>query len=166
MNEKILWNLSYGVYAITTWGEGMPAGCIANSAMQVTAVPPTIAVSINHDNFTHHCIAECGRFALNVLGENCDPLLIGKLGFFSGKTTEKFGDVAYSIAANLPVLTDSCGYIVCEVINKMETDTHTVFLGTVVDAAVLKADSPMTYAYYHKVVKGKAPKNAPTYQGT
>ena len=31
------------------------------------------------------------------------------------------------------------------------------------DADVLKKEEPMTYAYYHKVVKGKSPKNAPTY---
>ena len=45
----------------------------------------------------------------------------------------------------------------------METETHTVFLGEVLDADVLKNEEPMTYAYYHKVVKGKSPKNAPTY---
>ena len=40
---------------------------------------------------------------------------------------------------------------------------HDPFLGEVVDADVLKSEEPMTYAYYHKVVKGKSPKNAPTY---
>ncbi len=45
----------------------------------------------------------------------------------------------------------------------METSTHTVFLGEVVDGDVNSADPAMTYAYYHKVVKGKSPKNAPTY---
>ena len=45
----------------------------------------------------------------------------------------------------------------------METATHTVFLGEVLDADVLKNEEPMTYTYYHKVVKGKSPKNAPTY---
>lgn len=28
---------------------------------------------------------------------------------------------------------------------------------------VLSENTPMTYAYYHNVVKGKSPKNAPTY---
>ena len=45
----------------------------------------------------------------------------------------------------------------------METSSHTVFLGEVIDADVLEKTEPMTYAYYHKVVKGKSPKNAPTY---
>ena len=45
----------------------------------------------------------------------------------------------------------------------METSTHTVFLGEVVEGDILKNEPAMTYAYYHKVVKGKSPKNAPTY---
>ena len=46
----------------------------------------------------------------------------------------------------------------------METSTHTVFLGEVIDADVLKSEPAMTYAYYHNVIKGKSPKNAPSYQ--
>ena len=65
--------------------------------------------------------------------------------------------------SGLPIVNDSCGYIVCRVIDQMETSTHTVFLGEVVDGDVNSADPAMTYAYYHKVVKGKSPKNAPTY---
>lgn len=63
----------------------------------------------------------------------------------------------------LPVVSDACAYIVCEVIDKMETSTHTVFLGKVLDADLLKKDDPMTYSFYHNVIKGKSPKNAPTY---
>jgi rubredoxin len=31
---------------------------------------------------------------------------------------------------------------------------------------VLKTGTPLTYAYYQQVKKGKAPKNAPTYKGS
>ena len=65
----------------------------------------------------------------------------------------------------MPVVQDACAYIVCQVIDKMETSTHTVFLGKVLNADMLKKDDPMTYAYYHNVIKGKSPKNAPTYIG-
>ena len=37
MDNTALFNLSYGVYVITTWGEGKATGCTANSAMQITA---------------------------------------------------------------------------------------------------------------------------------
>ena len=45
----------------------------------------------------------------------------------------------------------------------METATHTVFLGEVTEGDIRNQEEPMTYGYYHKVVKGKSPKNAPTY---
>ena len=45
----------------------------------------------------------------------------------------------------------------------METSTHTVFLGEVIDGDIQSASPSMTYAYYHRVIKGKSPKNAPTY---
>ena len=46
----------------------------------------------------------------------------------------------------------------------METSTHTVFLGEVMDADIIADGTPMTYAYYHKVLKGRTAPKAPTYQ--
>ena len=64
---------------------------------------------------------------------------------------------------DIPILKESCGYLVCNVINKVETTTHTVYIAEVLDGDVLKDEIPMTYSYYHKVIKGSSPKNAPTY---
>ena len=163
MNNKVFTKLSYGVYAVTTWDNGRPTGCIANSIMQITSNPATVAISINHNNYTNGCIDRSGKFAVSVLKEKTDPSIIGTLGFFSGRDTNKFEKVSYELKDYMPVVTDACGYIVCNVINKMETETHTVFLGEVIAGEVMSEEDPMTYAYYHKVIKGKSPKNAPTY---
>lgn len=163
MNPNAFRKLSYGVYVISSWDEGRPTGCTVNSVMQITSEPATVAVSINHDNYTNGCISRSGRFAVSVLSETSDPSIIGTFGFQSGKTVNKFDSVEYEQKANLPVVKDSCAWIVCEVIDRMETATHTVFLGKVVDADEQGAGEPMTYAYYHKVIRGKSPKNAPTY---
>ena len=163
MNARAFHQLSYGVYIISTWDNGRPTGCTANSAMQITSEPATIAISINHDNYTNHCIQESGRFAISVLGEESDPSVIGTFGFKSGREVNKFDEVPSVMKGYMPVVADACAYMVCEVIDKMETSTHTVFLGRVVDADILKQDIPMTYSYYHNVIKGKSPKNAPTY---
>ncbi|NBJ92974.1 flavin reductase [Parablautia muri] len=163
MNVNAFHKLSYGVYVVSCWDNGRPTGCTANSAMQITSSPATIAVSINHDNYTNKCISENGKFAISILAEDTDPAIIGNFGFKSGKDFDKFAEVKYSIEDNMPVVSDVCGYIVCEVIDKMETATHTVFLGEVKGAEIFGDREAMTYAYYHKVVKGKSPKNAPTY---
>lgn len=163
MNKNTFRNLSYGVYIISTLDGERPTGCVANSAMQITSSPASIAVSINHDNYTNGCIEKTGKFAISILSEQSAPELIGRFGFQSGKDVDKFDGVDAMQKEGLSIVADACGYIVCNVINKMETATHTVFLGEVVDADLLKKEEPMTYAYYHKVVKGKSPKNAPTY---
>lgn len=163
MNKNAFRQLSYGVYVVSTWDNGRPTGCTANSAMQITSDPATIAVSINHDNYTNKCIQESGRFAISILGENSAPSTIGVFGFKSGRDNNKFDEVEMAVKGYMPVIADACAYITCEVVDKMETSTHTVFLGKVQDADMLKEDDPMTYAYYHNVIKGKSPKNAPTY---
>jgi len=163
MNKTAFYNLSYGVYLCTSWDEGRPVGCVANSAMQITAEPATLAVSLNHGNYTNRCVSDTGYFSVCVLAEDCDPKLIGKFGFFSSKEKDKFADFSWQVRGKLPVPDGAMCWFSCRVIDKMETATHTVFLGEVIDADVLKAGTPMTYAYYHKVLKGKTAAKAPTY---
>lgn len=163
MNKNVFRNLSYGVYVVSTLDKERNTGCIANSIMQITSSPATIAVSMNHDNYTNSCISQTGKFAVSILSETSDASLIGRFGFQSGRDTNKFDGISFDTKEGLPIVTDSCGYIVCKVIDKMETSTHTVFLGEVIDGDVIGSSPAMTYAYYHQVVKGKSPKNAPTY---
>ena len=164
MNTNIFRSMSYGVYVTSTFDGERPTGCITNSIMQITSQPATIAVSVNHDNYTNGCIEKSGKFAFSILAENSDSSLIGTFGFKSGRDTDKFADVDYEVVEGAPVVKGTCGYVVCRVIQKMETETHTVFLGEVIAAEVYdEKASAMTYAYYHNVIRGKSPKNAPTY---
>lgn len=163
MNYEIYTKLSYGVYVITSTMNEKYYGCVANSAMQITDKPSTIAISVNHNNATHKAISESGLFAINVLQETIDPKLIGTFGFKSCKEINKFETTSYTVKDGVPVLNDSIGYLTLKVINTMETPTHTVFLGEVIDGDILNQGTPMTYKYYHEVIKGKSPKNAPTH---
>lgn len=163
MNNSAFRALSYGVYILSTWDNGRPTGCTVNSVMQITSSPATVAVSVNKNNYTHDCISQSGMFAVSVLHEQSDPSIIGTFGFSSGRDTDKFDKVKYSVKGMMPIVDNAAAYIVCSVEKTLETDTHTVFLGKVADADVLENKPPMTYAYYHNVVKGKTAKNAPTY---
>ncbi|PIU51289.1 hypothetical protein COS91_05275, partial [Candidatus Desantisbacteria bacterium CG07_land_8_20_14_0_80_39_15] len=61
------------------------------------------------------------------------------------------------------VLENTIGYLEAEVIDSLDAGTHTVFIGRMVDAEIIKDGEPMTYAHYHEIKKGTAPKTAPTY---
>ena len=164
MDKKVLRNLSYGVYVVTSKENDKNVGCIANSIMQVTSNPCTIAVSVNHDNYTNKVIKENKKFGISILKEDSDAKIIGTFGFKTSKDTNKFEDINFKQIENIPVLEDTCGYIICKVIDIMEAATHTVFLGEVIETGDYSNENPMTYKYYHETLKGTAPKNAPTYE--
>lgn len=166
MNINVLNNISYGVYVATVNDSKnqRPTGCIVNSVMQVTANPATVALSVNTANYTNGLIKFEGLFAISILPESVDPKIIGNFGFRSGRDFDKFKDVPYHLEMGVAVPDAACGFIVLSLIDALEAGSHTVFLGKVEDGDVMCDLPVMTYSYYHNVIKGKSPKNAPTYR--
>lgn len=166
MDKSVLWDLSYGMYAIGAKQEGADKGCIVNTVIQITSENPIVAVSMNKNNYTCEVIKNSGLFSVSILSEEVDSNVIAELGFSSGRDQEKFKLFETDhTQEGLPIVKQGAvGYLVCQVLNMVDTETHMVILARVKDAFKGTAQKPMTYAYYHSERKGKAPKNAPTYQ--
>lgn len=166
MKDEILRTLSYGMYALGVKGENRPSACIVNTVFQITASPAMIGVSVSHDNYSNECIKKNGIFTVSVLSEDTSGAVIGALGFNSGRDTDKLHNVRYKVLQEgVPVIKENiCCWFLCRMVNSVETPTHTVFLAEIVAGSEKYVGKPMTYAYYHEVIKGVAPKNAPTYQ--
>ncbi len=166
LNLKALFQLSYGVYVVTSHLDDKLNGQIANTFFQVTAEPPRLAVCINKENLTHGYIDKSGVFAVSVLDEKTPFAFIGMFGFRSGRDVDKFAKVQYQIGVTgAPVVTENAlSFMELKVIGKMDAGTHTLFVGELVNCQVLKAGIPLTYKYYHEVIKGKTPEKATTYQ--
>lgn len=160
-NKSVLWNLSYGVYIVSSMDNDRPVGCIANCAVQLTY--DTIAVSLNHKNYTNSIIKQNKEFAISILSETTDSNIISIFGFCSGRDRNKFEETDYQIINNLPVLNNGNGYITLKTIKEIDLETHTLFIGKITGGDILNNDIPMTYKYYHDVIKGRAPEAAPTY---
>ncbi len=168
MNIEALFKINYGVYVISSINKDSHLnGQIANAVMQVTAEPKQIAIAINTKNLTYEYIKESKVFSIAILEEDTDMQFIGTFGFKSGRDIAKFENTNYKIGkTGVPIILDySIAFIECKVVNSMNIGTHTIFIGEVIDSDTLKVAEPMTYAYYHKVKRGKSPKNAPTYKG-
>lgn len=165
MYDKILTSLSYGMFAIGVKGEKYPNACIVNTVMQVSSLPMTIAVSVNHSNYTNECIKRCGEFTVSVLSENTSGTAIGALGYTSGRDTNKLTNVRYKVLREgAPVIReDICCWFLCRVVNTVETVTHTIFIAEPIAGSESVKGKPMTFDFYRNVIKGKSPKYAPTY---
>lgn len=165
MDLSVLNNISYGMYIITTKKEHKNVGCFINSAMQITSKSKILAISLNKDNYTNEVLKETRKCAISILNEKANQKLISKFGYFSSREINKFDEVNYQNINELPVvIEDCCGYIIGEVIRVIDVETHDIFLIRIEQMEKLSDDVPMTYRYYHEVLKGKSPKKAPTYQ--
>ncbi len=165
MDLKALHFCSYGLYVVSSRKGDTFNGQIANTVFQVTAEPPTIAVSINRENLTHAYISESRVFTASIISTEAPMTFIGKWGFKSGRDINKFEDTQYKVGTTgAPIVLDhTLAWLEAEVTNSVDVGTHTIFIGKVVDCEVVKDGEPMTYAYYHRVKKGKTPKKAATY---
>lgn len=162
MDKNVIRSLSYGMYIIGA-KDNKNVGCVVNTVVQITSNPITIAVSINHDNYTNEVIKKTNKFSISILDENINPEIIGTFGYKSSREIDKYENINYDTFEDLPIIKDTCGNMICEVTNTVETSTHTIFLAKVINMINYQEKVPMTYKYYHEVLKGKSPKNAPTF---
>lgn len=167
MDKSAFFKLTYGLYVVASKKNGLLNGQIANTAIQVTSDPPTIAVSINKQNFTHEFIQASKTLAISIISKSTPMPFIGHFGFKTGRDFNKFESINYKtgITGAPIVLDNTIAYIEAEVIKELDCGTHTIFVGEIRDCGMLNSnEEPMTYAYYHEVKGGKSPKAAPTYQ--
>lgn len=167
MQKELLYNMSYGVYALGFKDQNnRNCGCIVNTAFQISSEGPTIAISMNKNNYSHKLMKENKKFTLSILSENTNPEVISRLGFISSEIKDKWQNFKFDYVENMPIVKDNIvGYMICEVLEMYDANTHDIVLCKVVDAKIENDLVPMTYKYYHDVLKGNEPKNAPLYRG-
>ena len=165
IDSKAFWRITYGLYVVTSRDGDRLNGQIANTVFQVTAEPARIAVSVNRGNLTHGYISRSGVFAVSCLGEETPMEFIGLFGFKSGRDVDKLAQVQHRAGVTgAPVVIENVlSVIEAKVIERLDVGTHTIFVGEVAAAEVLRPGKPLTYAYYQEIKKGLAPKSAPTY---
>lgn len=163
MDITVLFKLTYGLYVVGAFDNERPVGCIINTCFQVTNQNPILAISLNKNNYTLEAIRQSRRFSLSILAEESDTTVIGSFGFRSSCDCDKYADYGYQTAEGAPMVNGTfAGRLLLEALNFVDNETHVVVLARLIDT-VKGEGTPMTYDYYHRVVKGKAPKTAPTF---
>lgn len=164
MNNKVLYNLTCGLYVLSSKSGDKTGGCIINTAMQVTSTPLRMTVTVNKDNFTHDLIQQSGVFALSLLDQSAPFGLFQHFGFQSSRDVDKFAGLNTGTDTNgVPYLTwSACGYVSCKVVSTLDLGTHTQFLADVVDGDLLSDTPAVSYDYYQGNIKPKPEAKAET----
>jgi ferric-chelate reductase [NAD(P)H] len=69
VDRNALRDLSYGLYIVTSFKGNRLNGQIVNTVIQVSSVPPRVAVIVNKKNLTHEFIMKSRVFGVSVLEE-------------------------------------------------------------------------------------------------
>lgn len=164
MDKNTFRLVTYGLYVVSSRVSDALNGQIANTVFQVSSQPPAFAVCINRENLTHSFIKASRTFSVSILSKETPLEFIGRFGFRSGREFKKFENINYKFGERgTPIVLDyAIGYIECELEREVDVYTHTIFVGRVVSAEVLKDEEPLTYAYYQNVKGGKTQARAPT----
>lgn len=165
MNAKALYLISYGLYLVGSKKGDKLNAQVANTVIQVCSEPIKLAVAINRNNYTHELITASKAFTASVLSKDTPLSFIGSFGFRSGRDVDKFEGIDYRLSeSKLPIVLDNTlAYLEARLVNQVDVGTHTLFIGDLVDADILKDGEPMTYAYYQQVKRGTTPRAAPSY---
>ena len=146
-NINITNKISQGMYVLTTQN----GGCIVDSVSQISmGENPLVTVAVMKKNHTNTLLKQNNKFAISVLGKEVDANIIKTFGFKSMRDINKFESVETNEIEGVKVIKNSLGYMVCEIIDSIDNDTHTLFIGKIIEADLFEDKEEMTYKYYQE----------------
>ncbi len=150
-----LFEVTHGLYILTTAWNGHVNGQCLDALMQVTNAPPRIAVGVGVKTLTHEMILGSGRFSVSVLDRENSACgeLVRRFGFQSGRDADKFSGLLYEQnELGVPFLPDAVAVYDCTVLEKdcLDLETHTLFVASVDRAGTSSHGEPLTYNEYRK----------------
>ncbi|MBI4433089.1 MAG: flavin reductase family protein [Candidatus Omnitrophica bacterium] len=147
MNEQakkeILRKIPYGLYVIGVKGGG---GCHAFTGSwlsQCSMKPPKVMLGVRQGTHSLDLLREGKAFAVNFLGKGDIKVLEQ---FFKATPADgnRFGDLEFSLKkTGTPILGKAVSYLECAVQDIFEVGDHSIVIGEVVEAEVVKPDPPL-----------------------
>lgn len=158
IDNKAIFNISYGLFVLVARQGEKDNACIINVAQQVTSDPLQIAICVNKSNLTHDMVLRTLKFNLCPLSEEATMKPFQHFGFQSGRDVDKFAECQQELRTDngllyLPKFINSV--ISCVVTKSIDLGTHTLFIARVMEAKVLTDSPSITYNYYQQHIKPK-----------
>lgn len=165
MDATAMFTFTYGLYVVSVSDGENVGACLINTAVQVTGEPLQVAITVNKQNHTTEVIKSAEHFTLTVVSKSADMPYIGRFGFKSSADVDKFDGIETKTSSLFDPYTPvhACAVLSAAVVNSIDLGSHIMFIGEVTDAEKVSEEEPMTYAYYHSVLKGKTPPKASSY---
>jgi flavin reductase (DIM6/NTAB) family NADH-FMN oxidoreductase RutF len=159
--QDVMAAMPYGLYIVGSRGSDGLDGMMADWVMQVSFDPRMVAVSLENDARTLENIRATGGFSVNLLSEEeasmalaakfAQPYYDEKVSGRGGTSTRvhhKLESVPHSVTASgVPILDRAMAWLECKAREFVPLGDHTLVVGDVRDAALLRDASPLTSTF-------------------
>lgn len=141
--RTVLGHFPTGVAAVTSIGEdGAPIGMIVGSFTSVSLDPPLVAFLPAKQSSTAPKIVGSGRFLVNVLGADQEPVSRA----FAAAGGSKFDSVGWTRSpGGLPLLDDAVAWIECDLEAVHEAGDHHIVVGKVCALDAMSSAPPLIF---------------------
>ena len=142
--KTMLRKIPHGLYVCGVKDGEELNGFTASWLMQASFVPPLVVNCVRQDSSSHEIIKKTGVFAISFLDSN-QKELAAKFFKPRRRVGNKFEDVEFyeGEATGCPIITDSLGYIECQVVDSVEKGDHTIYVGEVIASGVHREGDPL-----------------------
>jgi flavin reductase (DIM6/NTAB) family NADH-FMN oxidoreductase RutF len=141
--RRVMGHFATGVTIVTSHdGAGNISGLTANSVASVSLDPPMVLVCVDKKSDSYPMFGASNTFAINILANEQETLSRR----FAKSGGDKFTGVGYRLGVTgCPILTDTIGFLDCEVRHTFEAGDHTIYVGEAVEIEVGAEAEPLLY---------------------
>ena len=147
MNEgakkTILRKIPYGLYVIGVKDTDSHHAFTGSWLSQCSMKPPRVMLGVRHGSHSLEMIKEGRAFSVNFMAKK-DKKIFEQFFKATLSNGNRFGDLEFSLKkTRTPILKDAVAYLECAVKDIFEAGDHSIVIGEVVEAEVLKEESPL-----------------------
>jgi len=153
--REVFGRFATGVAVITSAGAAGSGGMTANAICSLSLDPLLALVCFENGARTLPIVREAGRFAVNLLAAEQEPLA----GVFASKLpeAEKLDGVAHALRDGVPVLDGVLAWATCELNELIAGGDHTIAIGRVLSLGLAEHAGVQPLLWYAGGYRALAP---------
>jgi flavin reductase (DIM6/NTAB) family NADH-FMN oxidoreductase RutF len=122
--DRLVGELNYPMYIVTTSAAGANAGCLVGFGSQVSINPSRFLVCLSEKNRTTAIAATAAHLAVHLVRAD-DPVLPNLFGEQTGDEIDKFAHCRWSVGPHtMPVLTDAAAWFIGRIEKRIGLGDH------------------------------------------
>ena len=126
--HRLVGQLDYSMFIVTTLADGEPAGCLVGFATQTSIDPPRFLVCISRRNRTHEVAARASALAVHFVPADAEDL-VQLFGSRSGHEVDKFARAQWRRGPEGAAILAACpNWFVGRVVERRAFGDHTGYL--------------------------------------